>query len=132
MDELERIKKEKMKKLIEKRVGDEIAVVNVSDDNFEEKVIEESRTRFVVVDFWAPWCTPCLVLGPVLEKLTKEYDGKLIMAKANVDEARATAMKYEVRSIPSVKLFKDGKVVDEFIGAIPEPMVKQWIEKNID
>jgi putative thioredoxin len=74
---------------------------------------------------------PCLMLSPILEKLAKEYNGKFILAKLNVDENRITSQKYGIMSIPSVKLFKNGKVVDEFVGALPEPSVREWLNKNI-
>ena len=133
MDELERIKREKLKKLMERTKGSDIdqTEIEVNDENFQEKVIEQSKKIPVVVDFWASWCTPCLMLSPILEKLAKEYNGKFILAKANVDENRITSQKYGVMSIPNVKLFKNGKVVDEFVGALPEPSVREWLNKNI-
>jgi putative thioredoxin len=105
--------------------------IEVNDENFQEKVIEQSKKVPVVVDFWASWCTPCLMLSPILEKLAKEYNGKFILAKANVDETRTYAQEYMVMSIPNVKLFKNGKVVDEFVGALPESSVRKWLDKNI-
>ena len=105
--------------------------INVNDSNFEKEVIEKSKETPVIVDYWATWCTPCLMLGPTLEKLAKEFEGKVILAKLNVDENPVTSQTYAVMSIPSVKMFKDGKIVDEFVGALPEEMVKPWIEKNI-
>ena len=105
--------------------------IEANDGNFQEKVTEQSRKVPVVVDFWAQWCPPCLMLGPVLEKLAREYDGRFVLAKANIDETRATAQKYLVMSIPAVKMFRDGEVVDEFIGALPESYVKQWLDKNL-
>jgi len=132
MDELERIRQEKMKQFMEKSKGDKMEVeIEVNDNNFEEKVIEQSKKVPVVVDYWAAWCAPCMMLGPTLEKLAKEYNGKFILAKLNVDENPVTSQKYAVMSIPSVKMFKDGGVADEFVGAMPEPMVKSWLEKNI-
>ena len=133
MDELERIKREKLKKLMERMKGSAInqTEIEVNDENFQEKVIEQSKKIPVVVDFWAPWCMPCLMLSPILEKLAKEYNGKFILAKANVDETRTYAQEYMVMSIPNVKLFKNGKVVDEFIGALPESSVRKWLDKNI-
>ena len=107
-------------------------VINVTDQNFKEKVIEKSKEIPVIVDFWAEWCQPCLMLSPTLEKLAEEYDGKLILVKVNLDKARTISMQYKVMSIPSVKMFKDGKIVDEFVGAIPEPNVKEWIDKNLN
>ena len=106
-------------------------VIDVGDSDFQEKVIEKSKEIPVIVDFWAEWCMPCRILGPVLEKIAKEYEGKLILAKVNVEEAPSTARLYGIMSIPSVKLFKDGKIVDEFVGAVPEYVVKEWIEKNL-
>jgi len=127
MDEETLIKKKKMEDLIKR-----ITKIDVNDENFEESVIEQSKRVPIVVDFWAPWCAPCLVLSPILEKLADEYKGKFVLAKMNVAESKNTAQRYDVMSIPNVKMFKDGKVVDEFIGAIPEPMVRKWLEKNLD
>jgi len=106
-------------------------IIDVGDSDFQEKVVEKSKEIPVIVDFWAEWCMPCRILGPVLEKIAKEYEGKLILAKVNVEEAPSTARLYGIMSIPSVKLFKDGKIVDEFVGAVPEYVVKEWIEKNL-
>ncbi len=128
MDKIEKIKKEKMKKILSEKKEVEI---EVNDSNFQEKVIERSKKIPVVVDFWSNWCMPCLMLGPILEKLAKEYNGKFILAKANVDEARATAQIYGVISIPNVKMFKYGKVINEFVGALPEEVLKKWLNKNI-
>ncbi len=132
MDEEEKIKIEKMKKLIKRIGSDEMqSVIEVSDENFQERIIEQSKNIPIVVDFWAAWCQPCLFLGPVLERLVKEYNGKFVLAKLNVDEGRAVSQRYEISSIPSIKLFKNGRVVDEFVGALPEPAVRQWLDKNL-
>ena len=132
MDELEEIRKRKLEKLKKRFLGGEkMEIAEVNDNDFQEKVIEKSKEIPVVVDFWATWCMPCLMLGPVLEKLAEEYKGKFILAKVNVDVARETAMKYGIMSIPSVKMFKNGEIVDEFIGALPEGRVKEWLEKNL-
>jgi len=129
-EELERLKKERIKKLMEK--AKEVQTeIEVNDSNFEEEVIEKSKEIPVVVDFWAQWCRPCLMLGPTLEKLAKENKGKFILAKVNVDEAPLSSQKYGIMSIPNVKLFKDGKIVDEFVGAYPETFVKEWLKKNL-
>ena len=101
----------------------------VDDSNFNEVVIEQSEKVPVVVDFWATWCMPCLMLGPVLEKLVKEYEGKFVLAKVNVDKARVVSQKYDIMNIPSVKMFKDGKMVDGFVGALPEQSVISWLDK---
>jgi putative thioredoxin len=103
--------------------------IEVDDYDFEEKVIEQSKQIPVIVDFWAQWCMPCLMLGPVLEKLTNEEKGKFILAKLNVDKNPVTSQIYGIRSIPAVKIFKDGEVVTEFIGAIPESQVREYLKK---
>lgn len=105
--------------------------IDVNDDNFEKEVIEESKKVPVVVDFWADWCMPCQMLKPVLEELAEEYKGKFVLAKLNVDENQRTSSKYGVSGIPAVKMFKNGKIISEFIGALPEQVVRQWLDKNI-
>ncbi len=127
MIEEERIKLEKMKKMMEK----EEIIIDVNQNDFMEKVIEKSKEKPVIVDFWASWCKPCLVLGPILERIVKEYNGKVILARLNVTENQQLAAMYGVMSIPNVKMFKDGKVVDEFVGAIPEPLIRGWVERNL-
>jgi len=99
--------------------------------DFQNKVIEESSRRPVVVDFWAPWCGPCKSLKPILEKLAAEYGGKFLLAKVNSDENQELAARYGVRGIPSVKAFIDGQPVDEFSGAIPEGEVRAFLDRLI-
>ena len=106
-------------------------VIEVDESNFNEKVVEQSKNKLVVVDFWASWCTPCLMLSPILEKLAKEYNGKFVLAKLDVSKNQKLAQEYSVMSIPNVKLFKDGKVVDEFVGTMPEPAVREWLDKKL-
>ena len=132
--ELERIREKKKEELLKKIRGKNeiITKIDVTDADFQEKVIEKSKEVPVVVDFWAVWCMPCLMISPVLEKLSEEHKGKFVLAKVNVDENPMISRAFGIMSIPTVKMFKDGKIVDEFIGAIPEPAIRQWLERNIN
>tara|TARA_B100001057_G_scaffold379252_1_gene384725 strand:+ start:156 stop:1025 length:870 start_codon:yes stop_codon:yes gene_type:complete len=107
-------------------------VVDISEDQFVEEVIEKSKTVPVIVDFWAPWCGPCKQLTPTLEKVVNNKSGKVILAKVNVDENQGIASQLNIQSIPTVYGFVDGKPIDAFQGAQPESKVETMVNKMID
>jgi len=109
----------------------EPVVVEATDQNFLETVVEESKHRPVVVDLWASWCGPCRTLGPILEKVAGERGGEFLLAKLDVDANPYTAGQFGVQSIPTVVAFKDGRPVDGFVGAIPEPMVNEFVDRLV-
>jgi len=107
-------------------------VIDINQDQFLEEVVEKSKTIPVLVDFWAPWCGPCKQLTPVLEKLVNSKNGKIILAKVNVDENQAIAAQLKIQSIPTVYGFVDGKPIDAFQGAQPESQIEKMIDKLIE
>jgi len=106
-------------------------VVDATDADFQRVVIDESQQVPVLVDFWAPWCGPCKVIGPVLEKLAAEAAGTFKLVKVNMDENPMLAQALMIQSIPAVKLFINGAIKDEFLGAFPEPEIRKFLEKNL-
>lgn len=131
-DEIEEIKRRKLKELVERMKLAERNILEVSDEDFDENVVELSKKIPVLVDFWAEWCLPCKLLAPLLEEVVREFKGKVVLAKANVDDCRKKALEYGVASIPNVKLFKGGKVVAEFVGLRPKGFVEEWLRKNLE
>ena len=103
--------------------------IEINDTNFKSEVADSAMP--VLVDFWAPWCGPCKMIAPVLEELAKEYDGKVKVAKINVDDSPNTAGEYGVRSIPTLILFKNGKVFEQTVGVQSKENLKQLIDKSL-
>ncbi len=103
--------------------------VEGNDFNFETEVLNSEIP--VVVDFWAPWCGPCRMVAPVVEDIAKDYQGRVKVVKLNTDENQETAMKYGIRSIPTIGIFKGGKVVDAVIGAVPRQYLEQKITPHL-
>ena len=112
-------------------MADSPFVVAVTADSFHRIVVEGSRERPVLVDFWADWCAPCRMLMPVLASLANDYGGKLLVAKVNTEEEQALAAEYGIRSLPTVQLFKDGRPVDQFMGALPESQIREFLERHL-
>ncbi len=103
--------------------------IEVSDASFKEEVLESNIP--VLVDFWAAWCRPCLMVAPIVEEIAQEHQGKLKVCKVNVDEAQQTAVNYGIMSIPTLAIFKGGQVVDKIIGVIPKGVLQEKIIPHI-
>jgi len=123
MDELEMLRRRKLEELRKRYMeGENLESmpdkpIEVSDANFDEMV---KKYKNVAIDCWAPWCGPCLMIAPVIEELARELKGKIVFGKLNVDNNPKTAMKYNIMSIPTILLFRDGELVDRIIGAMPK------------
>lgn len=101
----------------------------LTDENFEKEI--QRTDKLALVDFYATWCEPCSMLAPILEKLEKEFEEKIVLLKANVDDNQLNAQKFQVDLIPMVALLKNGKLLDSFTGFRPEPVLREWIQKAI-
>jgi thioredoxin 1 len=100
--------------------------IEVTDDSFQATVLESSIP--VVVDFWATWCPPCRILGPIIDELTADYEGKALICKVDVDNNQALAQKYSVMSIPTILFFKDGEIKEQVVGALPKEQIAEKID----
>ncbi|MFO7966129.1 MAG: thioredoxin [Archaeoglobaceae archaeon] len=132
MDELEKIREKKLKDKLQKmnEGGNKVSEpIKVNGNNFQ-KVLQENEN--VVVDFWAEWCGPCKLVGPVLEELAKEYSDKVTFAKLNTDENQELAASYGISAIPTIIFFKNGTPMDQIVGAFPKSEMKNWIDKNLN
>ena len=112
-------------------MADSPFIVDINESNYEQIVLQGSHQVPVLVDFWASWCQPCQMLMPLLARLVDEYQGRFLLAKLNTEEQQAIAAQFGIRSIPTVKLFKDGAPVDEFMGALPESDVRAFLDKHL-
>ena len=106
-------------------------IIEINENDFNEKVIEASKSTLLLVDFWAPWCGPCKQLTPLLEKVIKKTNNKVILAKINIDDNQQIAAQLRIQSIPAVFAFKNGQPVDTFQGVIPEKKIIEFIEKSL-
>jgi thioredoxin 1 len=104
-------------------------LLQVTDANFEDEIIKSETPT--LVDFWAPWCRPCLAIGPVVEELAADYEGKIKVAKMNVDENQATPSKFGIRGIPTLILFKGGEIASQISGAVPKAKLISMIDENL-
>lgn len=110
-------------------MSEKVLPVTVTDKTFEQEILHSDVPA--LVDFWASWCAPCKMVGPMIEELAEEYKGRLKVAKLNVDENVDTPTRYGIRGIPALLLFKDGELVDQIVGAVSKSALVQFIEKGI-
>ncbi len=132
-EELEVLRQKKLEELMRQKQAEPVspatgATVKVTDQNFAETV---SKQGLVVVDCWAVWCSPCCMLSPIVEELARDYAGRIVFGKLNVDENHDVAIEYQILSIPTILVFKDGKLVDRIVGLMPkkllEPQITQYL-----
>jgi len=136
MDELQKIRRKKLKQLEKQYIKGENKMeenmpntpIKVTDANIEDTI---KKYDTVLVDCWAPWCGPCQMVGPILEELAQEMQGKIVIAKLNVDENQQTSMKHQIMSIPTMLIFKNGNLHDKFVGAMPKDQLKSKLSSYL-
>lgn len=132
-EELERIRQRKLRELMRRASSGEEnpegEPIEVTDSNFNDVV---RRSRLVVIDCWAPWCAPCRMMAPIIDEMAREKAGKILFGKLNVDENPETAAKYQIMSIPTFLVFKEGVLVDRIVGAMPKKILEQRLAKYIE
>ncbi|MHB8360574.1 MAG: thioredoxin [Thermoplasmataceae archaeon] len=126
--DIEAIRQKMFKDIMSQKVKN-VKPIELNDENFMKSVASE---KILIVDFWAVWCGPCRYLSPVIEELANEYSGKVTFGKLNVDENPKVSAQFNIRSIPTVLMFKDGKIIDTSIGAVPKPMLDARIKKLLN
>ncbi|MBA7598920.1 Thiol-disulfide oxidoreductase ResA [subsurface metagenome] len=130
MDELDEIRKRKLKELEERYLGKKEVIdkpIQITDQTFEDTI---RKYPVVVVDFWGQWCPPCHIIAPIIEELANDYSGKVVFSKLNVDKNQMIAAKYGIMAVPTLLIFKNGKLMDQVTGALPRQYLEQRI-KNI-
>jgi len=105
------------------------AIIELSDSTFESEVVNSDLP--VLVDFWAPWCGPCRAIAPIVEEISSSYEGKIKVGRMNVDENQSTTIKFGIRSIPTIIMFKGGEAVDQIIGAVPKGEIERVVDKSL-
>ncbi len=131
MEELDEIRKRKMKEMERKFFGGKEVIdkpIQVTDKTFAQVI---GAHPAVVIDFWGQWCPPCHIIAPIIEELAKDYAGKVVFGKLNVDENKAIAVRYSITAIPTLLFFKNGKLVDQVLGAVPKQHLDQKIKTII-
>ncbi len=131
LDELEKIRQKKLKELsrqTDSKAKNFDSPIKGSDDNFDEMI---NSNPLVLVDFWAEWCGPCKMIAPTIDALAKDYAGKILVLKINVDECPQTASRFGIMSIPTVTIFKDGKLADSIVGAVPKTVLESKLSEYL-